>query len=75
LGSLEVPMTDEQLKEKFMDQVLPVLGASASSRASDAAWMLGDAENVLPFMHRFGSASPNGLKWTEALDLGKKYSA
>ena len=75
LGSLEVPMTDEQLKQKFLDQVSLVLGHSATLRASGAAWSLGDAENILPYMTRFNSASAQGLNWTEALELRTRYSS
>ncbi|EXJ65348.1 hypothetical protein A1O7_01689 [Cladophialophora yegresii CBS 114405] len=39
IGSLEVPMTDEQLQEKFLDQVSLVLGDGAK-KASDIAWSL-----------------------------------
>lgn len=61
LGSLEVPMTDEQLKQKFLDQVSIVLGHSAALRSSEAAWSMGDAEDTLPLMHKFNSASACGL--------------
>jgi aconitate decarboxylase len=57
LGSLEVPMTDEQLKQKFLDQVSIVLGHSASLTASEAAWRLGDAEDVLPLIQRLTGLS------------------
>jgi len=53
VGSAEVPMNDAQLERKFLDQVSPVLGASLSKQASDAAWALGDAEDVLPTMRHF----------------------
>lgn len=55
LGSLEVPMTDEQLEQKFLDQVTLVMGPSVGLWASEAAWALGDAKDVLPFMHSFSS--------------------
>ena len=38
IGSLEVPMTDEQLQEKFLDQVSPVLGEEGAKKASETAW-------------------------------------
>ena len=38
IGSLEVPMTDEQLQEKFLDQVAPVLGVAGAKKASETAW-------------------------------------
>ena len=53
VGSSEVPMTDEQLERKFLDQVSPILGKSMSTQASEAAWALGDAEDVLPLMRHF----------------------
>jgi aconitate decarboxylase len=74
LGSLEVPMTDEQLKQKFLDQVSMVLGYPAAARASEAAWSMGDAEDILPLMHEFNSASARGLNWTQALKLISRYS-
>jgi aconitate decarboxylase len=74
LGSLEVPMTDEQLKQKFLDQVSMVLGYSAAVRASEAAWSMGDAEDVLPLMHEFKNASAHGLNWTQSLELISRYS-
>lgn len=61
LGSLEVPMTDEQLKQKFFDQVSMVLGNSAAVKASEAAWSMGNAEDILPLMHEFNSASAHRL--------------
>ena len=74
LGSLEVPMTDEQLTEKFLDQVSNVLGYSAALRASEAAWSMADAEDILPLLHEFNSASAHGLNWTEARELISRYS-
>ena len=55
VGSLEVPMTDEQLQRKFKDQVSPVLGESKSTEASEAAWTLGNADDVLPIIKQLGS--------------------
>lgn len=74
LGSLVVPMTDEQLIEKFLDQVSNVLGYSAALRASEAAWSMADAEDILPLLHEFNSASAHGLNWTEARELISRYS-
>lgn len=37
-GSLEVPMTKLQLQEKFMDQVVPVLGPEKAAKISKALW-------------------------------------
>jgi len=45
VGSLEVPMSDEQLTEKFVDQAALVLGKEAQ-QASDAAWKIGDSEDI-----------------------------
>jgi aconitate decarboxylase len=38
VGSLEVPMTDSQLEEKFMDNVVPALGAEKAAKISNALW-------------------------------------
>ena len=46
VGSLEVPMTDEQLTEKFVDQSALVLGTDGAQKASEAAWKIGDANDV-----------------------------
>ncbi|KAK5676046.1 hypothetical protein LTS10_011335 [Elasticomyces elasticus] len=45
VGSLEVPMSDEQLTAKFVDQAELVLGVSAR-QASNAAWSIGEAKDV-----------------------------
>lgn len=50
VGSLEVPMTNEQLTEKFIDQAALVLGADKAKEASDATWSIlhaGDVATVL----------------------------
>ena len=46
IGSLEKPMTDEQLQEKFLDQVAPVLGKEGANVASERAWGLKEVGNV-----------------------------
>lgn len=46
VGSLEVPMTDEQLTAKFVDQVALVLGKQGAQKASDDAWKIGEAKDV-----------------------------
>ena len=46
LGSLEVPMTDAQLEEKFVDQCLPVLGLVGAQQASKACWGLENLGDV-----------------------------
>ncbi|KAK3613928.1 hypothetical protein LTR56_027590 [Elasticomyces elasticus] len=45
VGSLEVPMSDEQLTAKFVNQAELVLGESAR-QASNAAWSIGEAKDV-----------------------------
>jgi len=45
VGSLEVPMTDERLKEKFLDQCLPVLG-NRTRQVSELCWTIGEAPDV-----------------------------
>jgi len=46
LGSLEVPMTDEQLEEKFVDQCALVLGEEGTKRASERCWGLESSKDV-----------------------------
>lgn len=46
VGSLEVPMTDQQLTEKFVDQSALVLGAEGAKAASDSAWKIGEAKAI-----------------------------
>lgn len=46
VGSLEVPMTDEQLTSKFIDQAALVLGEEKAKQASDEAWEIGEARDV-----------------------------
>lgn len=46
VGSLEVPMTDEQLISKFIDQSALVLGDETAKTASDAAWKIAEADDV-----------------------------
>lgn len=46
VGSLLVPMTDEQLTAKFIDQVTLVLGKEMAAAASKSAWKISDAQNV-----------------------------
>lgn len=40
VGSAEVPMSNTELQEKFLDQCQPVLGADVSKKASDLCWGL-----------------------------------
>jgi aconitate decarboxylase len=46
IGSLEVPMTDQQLEDKFIDQVTEALGSGKASEASQCCWPVGDAANA-----------------------------
>lgn len=46
VGSLEVPMTDDQLTDKFVDQAALVLGKDEAAKASDIAWKIGDSDDV-----------------------------
>lgn len=46
IGSLEVPMSDEQLQEKFIDQCSLVLGEVNAKKASTAAWGIPTSGNV-----------------------------
>ena len=46
VGSLEAPMTNEQLQEKFMDQCVPILGEDGAYAASERCWQLGETQNV-----------------------------
>jgi len=46
VGSLQVPMTDEQLTAKFIDQVSLVVGEEAATRWSEKAWDLCNAWDV-----------------------------
>ena len=38
IGSVEVPMTDKQLEDKFADLADGVISASATRRVMDACW-------------------------------------
>ncbi|KAM0715703.1 hypothetical protein Q7P37_009203 [Cladosporium fusiforme] len=46
IGSLEVPMTDDQLTGKFVDQAALVLGDERAREASERAWGIGRTEDV-----------------------------
>ncbi|KAK8154445.1 2-methylcitrate dehydratase [Phyllosticta citrichinensis] len=46
VGSLEVPMTNEQLEAKFVEQCAPVLGDEGARNASRVCWSLKDANDV-----------------------------
>lgn len=51
VGSLQVPMTDEQLTTKFVDQVSLVIGEKAAVQWSANAWGICDAEDVVRSLH------------------------
>jgi aconitate decarboxylase len=53
IGSSHVPMTDEQLSDKFLDQVSLVMGHQKALKASVAAWKIGDAEDVASIIREF----------------------
>lgn len=55
IGSSHVPMTDEQLTSKFVDQVSLVMGEEAATKASAAAWGIGDVEDVASIVREFSS--------------------
>ncbi|KAK6381027.1 hypothetical protein LTS17_005228 [Exophiala oligosperma] len=46
IGSLEVPMTDQQLEAKFIDQVSQVLGSQKASEASKVCWSVESARDT-----------------------------
>ena len=46
VGSLEVPMTNDQLESKFIDQAIPVLGQERAAAASRAIRSLETSESV-----------------------------
>lgn len=52
VGSLEVPMTDEQLTEKFVDQAALVLGMEGATKASNLAWNIGRADIVADVLRK-----------------------
>lgn len=46
IGSLEAPMTDDQLEQKFIDQVGQALGSQAATQASKSCWAIADARSL-----------------------------
>jgi aconitate decarboxylase len=54
VGSIDVPMTDEQLTEKFKDQAILVLNEEQLvDRASEACWKLdqvADMTEIIKFL-------------------------
>ena len=55
IGSSDVPMTDEQLSIKFVDQVELVMGEERAEMTSAAAWEIGDAQDVASMIRMFSS--------------------
>ncbi|KAL1388103.1 2-methylcitrate dehydratase [Phyllosticta capitalensis] len=49
VGSLEAPMTNEQLDAKFVEQCAPVLGEDIAKKSSDHCWLLRDVDDVGAF--------------------------
>jgi aconitate decarboxylase len=47
VGSLQVPMTDEQLTAKFIDQVSLVVGEKLATKWSESAWNICDTKDVV----------------------------
>lgn len=52
VGSLEVPMSDTQLTDKFVDQSALVLGLDGAKAASDIAWNIADAEDIAELLQK-----------------------
>jgi len=53
VGSLEVPMSDEQLTEKFVDQATLLLGSvEHAQQASELAWKIGEVNDVATILAR-----------------------
>lgn len=46
VGSLERPMTDAQLVQKFVDQCIPVLGQERTEKMSQWCWDLETQDDV-----------------------------
>ncbi|KAJ7037428.1 2-methylcitrate dehydratase [Mycena alexandri] len=53
IGSVEVPMTNAQLEDKFIDQVSLVLGADGAQAASEACWALQGSASVADIVKGF----------------------
>lgn len=53
IGSLEVPMSDEQLTRKFIDQAALVLGDEEAKKASEAAWAMGNSPDIAATIRSF----------------------
>ncbi|KAK4939853.1 hypothetical protein LTR10_019920 [Elasticomyces elasticus] len=46
IGSLEAPMTDKQLEQKFLDQVGQALGQEVASQASKSCWAIAETRSL-----------------------------
>ncbi|KAL6241908.1 hypothetical protein RBB50_011153 [Rhinocladiella similis] len=53
VGSLQAPMTDDQLTAKFLGEASRVLGEDRARRASDAGWKIGEVEDVAAVLPLF----------------------
>jgi aconitate decarboxylase len=54
VGSLQVPMSDEHLTAKFIDQASLVVGKEAAMKWSESAWKIGDAQDVATIIRDSG---------------------
>ncbi|KAK5116744.1 hypothetical protein LTR62_007418 [Meristemomyces frigidus] len=52
VGSMEIPMSDEQLTEKFVDQAAMVLGRRKAEEASSLAWKIDEADDVVSVLQK-----------------------
>jgi 2-methylcitrate dehydratase PrpD len=52
IGSLERPLTDRQLEDKFHSLADPVIGAAKAGTLIEACWKLGDARDVKAIAER-----------------------
>ena len=59
VGSLAVPMSDQQLTDKFVDQAALVLGEQHAKEASDAAWRVCKEKDVAAAVGCFSSPVGN----------------
>jgi aconitate decarboxylase len=53
IGSLQVPMTDEQLSQKFLDQVSLVRGDEGARKLSSLAWEIAEVEDAAEIFRQF----------------------
>jgi len=57
IGSLEVPMTNKQLEDKFIDQCTPVLG-DRTREISELSWTISQAPDVVEVLRKLRSRTP-----------------